>query len=104
MSVIGSDVHVDDYGTIFRVWFKDGGVVVDISLATTKDIYLKPPGTASTGYAGTFITDGTDGGLYYTSGAGVLTTDGEWAIQGHFITPSGSWKSQVRYFDVLPNI
>lgn len=104
MSVLGADIHVDDWGTIFRVWFKDGGVAVDISLATTKNIYLKPPGTTATAYPGTFITDGTDGGLYYTSTSGILATAGGWGIQGHFITPSGSWKSQVRHFTVLPNV
>jgi hypothetical protein len=96
--------HVGDVGTIFEGTFYDGGVIVDISAATTKEIlFRKPDGTVVT-KTGTFSTDGTDGKLRYTTIAGDLDQAGDWRVQGYIVTPTGSWKSSVETFTVLANL
>jgi hypothetical protein len=98
------EIHVGDIGTVFKITFKDGTSIIDISGATTKNIiFCKPDGTKAT-KAGTFTTDGTDGILQYTTVTGDLNIQGVWKIQGFITTTSGSWYSSIGYFEVYKNV
>lgn len=98
------EIHVGDIGTVFKIVFKDGTSIVNISGATTKNIiFCKPDGTKDT-KAGTFTTDGTDGILEYTTVSGDLNIKGIWKIQGFITTSDGSWSSSTGIFEVHNNI
>jgi len=98
------EIHVDDVGTLFIITIYDGDDVVDISAATTKQIkFRKSDGTTLTKTA-TFLTDGSDGKLDYTTVAEDLDVSGSWEIQAFVETPTGNWHSDKGYFEVLPNV
>lgn len=99
------EIHVNDIGTIFRVEIKNAsGSIVDISGATSKNIYFqKPDGTDVTETA-SFTTDGTDGLIQYQTLAADLDQVGLWSYQAKVELPTGTWSSSIIYFDVFSNI
>lgn len=99
-----SEIHEGDIGTQLEVAFFDGPSAVDISTATTKNILLKKPDGTLLTKAGTFVTDGSDGRIKYTTVSGDLNADGLWRIQGHVITSTGEWKTSIDGFRVYPNL
>ena len=101
---INTTIQKDDIGTNFDLTFKEAGVAVDISGATTKEIILRAPDATKTTYAGTFISDGTDGQLRYTTVATDIDQDGHWHLQGKIIMPAGTFFSSVEDFYVKPNL
>ncbi len=98
------EIHVNDIGTVFRVEIKNAsGAVVNISGATSKNIYFqKPDGTVVT-ETGSFTTDGTDGLIQYTTLVTDLDQGGLWSYQAKVELASGTWSSDVIYFDVFAN-
>lgn len=98
------EIHEGDIGTSLEVTVKDGALAIDISSATTKDIFLeKPDGTVLT-KAGVFVTDGSDGKVKYDTVDGDLDTVGNWRIQVHIVTANGEWKSDIETFQVHANL
>ena len=78
---------VDDYGITIQLTVKDSsGVAIDISSASTKDIILVKPTGVSLTKSGSFVTDGTDGKLKYTTIAGDIDVVGQWRIRAHVVT------------------
>lgn len=98
------EIHVNDIGTVFRVEIKNAaGAVVNISGATSKNIYFqKPDGTVVTETA-SFTTDGTDGLIQYATLAADLDQVGLWNYQAKVVLSTGTWSSDVIYFDVFAN-
>lgn len=97
-------IRVNDIGTTLRFTIKDGPDVVNISAATTKQlIFTKPNGVVLTKDA-TFLTDGSDGILYYTAIAGDLDTCGIWQAQAYLVFPSSSYKTSIIKFTVHRNL
>lgn len=97
--------HTGDVGSIIRVLFLDeNGVALDVSGATTLEIFLRDPALATTTHAATFTTDGTDGLIQFTTIAGTFGSDGCWTVQGHVATVSQDWKSNTEEFTVLGNV
>jgi hypothetical protein len=73
-------------GIKLRLTIKDSdGVAVDISTATTKEIYFRKPDGTTVSKTGTFNTDGTDGKLYYSTESGFLTPNGKWHLQAYVV-------------------
>lgn len=100
-----AEIHVGDVGTRFTVTVTDdGGVPVDVSTATTKELKLRPPSGSTLQRAAAFVTDGSNGRLYYDTVAGDLSAPGEWELQAHVILPSGEWHSDITTFDVVGNL
>lgn len=99
-----AEIHKGDIGTVFEVTVQENGAALNISSATTKQILLrKPSGTVLTKTA-SFVTDGTNGKISYTTVAGDLSEDGQWKIQAYIVLPTGSWHSDAQRFDVYPNL
>ena len=92
---------------IIRGTITQGGSVVDISAATTKDFLSKSPTGTVTTSAGSFTTDGTDGQLEvailastYTDAADV----GTWELQAHIIDSPDEFYTEIVTFDVTANL
>ena len=99
-----NEIHVGDVGTRVTVTFKDGTNVVDISGASTKQIWLRRPSGSVLKLDGTFTTDGTDGAIYIDSTASCFASAGDtWEAQGYIETPSGNWHSDKTLFEVFSN-
>ena len=101
---INTTIQKNDIGTEFDITFKEAGVAVNISSATTKSLIFRAPDDTTTTYAGTFITDGTDGKLRYTTVTTDIDQAGHWHIQGKVILSTGTFFSSVEDFYVLPNL
>lgn len=98
------DLHLNDVGTIFEVTILDENVAVPVDNATVKQIiFLKPDGTKLTKNAG-FVTDGTNGVIYYVGIAGDLNVVGIWGIQGFIDSPTWEGFTSIAYFRVKPNL
>ena len=77
---------------------------MDISSVTVKQIVLFSPRGDMLVRNASFLTDGTDGMLTYSTVRGDILVAGEWKIQADLTNPSGSWSTDVKTFDVLPNV
>lgn len=98
------EIHVGDVGTLLEVTVTDDGAAVDISSATTKEFKFKKTDRSTLTKAATFVTNGTDGKLQYTTAGGDLDMAGSWGLQVHVVLPSGEWHSDIQPFTVHPNV
>lgn len=98
-------IHQNDIGTQIKVCIKDcDSVVIDISLASTKQILLKKPSGTTLTKTANFVTDGTDGLIYYSVESGDLSEVGTWKIQGIVTIGGNTWHSSFESFRVYRNI
>ncbi len=101
---MSTKVHVNNIGTNFDLYVKENGNSIDISGATSKQIIFGKPDSSKLTKTADFITDGTDGGIRYTTQSGDLNTVGIWRIQAFIAISGGSFYSDIQSFQVLPNL
>lgn len=82
---------------------QDGVTPQDISGATSLNMFLTKPDLSISSNEATFVTDGTDGKMQYTTQSGELSTIGIYKVQGEYISGSGVFYTQKTYFIVEPN-
>jgi len=99
-----NEIHVNDIGTVFTITIREGTAPVDISTATTKNIIFKRQDQSINTVAGSFVTDGSDGQITYSTVSGDLSVSGEYCIQAKIVMPAGTWNSEVDHFDVYKNL
>lgn len=100
-----NDAHISDVGTAIFLYFTEDAVPFDISLATTKELLFQKKNRETFKKDGTFVTDGSDGGIVYvTEDETILDVAGEWKVQGYIELPSGKWHSDIFTFNVGENI
>lgn len=99
------DIHRDDIGTELVIPMVDeAGTAIDVSGATTKQIWLgKPDGVVLTKTASNDTT-GTDGKIKWVTVSGDLSVAGEWTIQGYVVVSGQEWHSAVSKFTVAQNL
>ena len=98
------EIHVGDVGTQLVVTIKDGTTIVDISTASAKYLVLKKPDGTTLQKNTSFITDGVDGQMQYTSVSGDFTTCGSWKMQGNVELGSSKFRTDIISFKVFRNI
>lgn len=98
------EIHRNDIGTVFNITVKDGDEVVNLSGATTLNLIFKKPNGDIVTKAAVVITDGTDGGIKYTTVDGDLDVAGMWRMQGFIVLGSNSWSTDIISFKVYPNL
>lgn len=78
-----AEIHLNDIGTVFTATILDeDDAVVDISTYTPKQLIFTKPSATKVTQTASFVTDGTDGQIKYTSIAGDLDEEGLWQLQG----------------------
>ena len=80
--------------------------IVDLSTVASYDITFERPGGQSY-FVRTpaFITDGTDGGLFYVAPNDELDIDGSWKVQGLVVDVGGEeYPFDTQRFTVAPKI
>lgn len=92
-------------GAVIEVTCEIDGAT-DISAATVKRIYLKPPGEAAVAKTASFTGTGTDGKIRWTSTAAAdLDDTGDWQGQAYLEHPSYSGYVGIPFgFRVLPHL
>lgn len=102
--LVEDKVFVGDIGTAFRGTFKEDGVAIDISSATTKEIIFEPPNGIKATQTATFFTDGTDGVLQYVSIANDIDRGGDWRLQGYIVMAGFTGYSDIVNFKVYDTL
>jgi hypothetical protein len=101
---MSSEIRQNDINTRFLVTIYSGSAIKDISYATTKQmIFRKPSGTTVTKTAN-FVTDGTDGQLYYDTVSNDLDESGTWKLQCRVASASNDKKTDFSTFVVHQNL
>ena len=99
-----TDIRVADIGVTFKITITDCDTAVDISTASTKQIWLyKPDGTVLTKTA-SFFTDGTDGIITYTTVSGDIDIAGFWRIEAYVVMGTSEYHSEIERFRVYNHL
>lgn len=98
-----TDLRVGAVGIVITFTVKLNGTAQDISSGTTTLTFTKPDGTTVT-KSGTFVTDGTDGQVQYTTEAGFLDQSGIWRVVSYSDLSSSEFYSEVTEFQVYGTI
>ena len=99
-----NEIHEGDIGTVFEITLMDSTSIVDVSGATTQEVFFFRPDKSLLTKASSFTTDGTDGKIQVTSVSTDLTPVGGWQIQAHVVLAAGEWKSDILDFLVTKNL
>ncbi len=101
-----ADLQVGVVGVDITVTLRDQtGALIDISLTSTRFLYLgRPNGRRVSKYAATLVSGGTTGQMKYTTAAATdLDMAGDWTIQAQYTNALGIYYSNVEKLPVLPN-
>jgi hypothetical protein len=92
-------------GTVFEIEItgKDG-TPVDVSLATVKTIKFRKPDKSVVSKNASFLTDGVNGIIIYSTETGVIDQPGIWSMQAIITIPDGYYPSQITNFTVKGNL
>ena len=99
-----NEAHVGDISTRITLTMKDGASVVDISGASTKQVWIADPDGVTVKSDATFTTDGSDGKIYYDTLAATFDQAGDWQVQGYVVTATGTWHSDIQDLKVYANL
>ena len=78
------------------------GSTVDLTGATLKEILFKRVGGPTTSETAGFITDGSDGGITFTTAQTTFNAAGDWRIQAKVEMNSKLYFSNIITFQVSP--
>jgi DUF4097 and DUF4098 domain-containing protein YvlB len=100
------EIHIGDVGTRFLFTIQDCDDVnpLDVSTASSIEIIFKKPDSSTLTVTATFLTDGTDGKVYYDTVAGDIDQVGRWQVQGKVTFPTGVFYSDIHKFQVYANL
>ena len=82
----------------------EGYNILDISDATVKRIIIEKPDHTIISENATFLTDGSDGIIYYRTVAGDLSLAGDYGVQGYIETQNFKGYSSPTSFTVYENL
>lgn len=85
-------IQVNDAGTQIVLKVREGARRLDLSAATLKRIVLTKPDGNEMSRDAAFLTDGTDGGLAYTTVPGEMDQPGLWTVQAELVL--GTWSGR----------
>jgi hypothetical protein len=100
-----NDAHEGDIGIKFVVTIVDGTTPVNLVGATSMFILFKKPDNTWVQHTAAFVTDGSDGQIYYTTSSSAdLNASGVWQIQALVSIGVSTWHSDIAEFTVYENI
>lgn len=99
-----TDLQITDVGVVVELTITDGTDAIDLSSASTMEIVIRGPTSASITKTATFTTDGTDGKIRFTTGVADFVQTGNYQIQGHIIDTGQDWTTSLVTVLVGPNL
>jgi len=96
--------QVNDIKVRLIVTMYEDGAVLDISTATAKSIIFRKPDGTIIEESATFLTDGTDGKIYYDTISTDLDLSGTYKVQGEVSINGGTYRGSVSSFSVKCNL
>jgi len=104
-SAVTSNIQVGTKNLMIECVAKEGYDALDISDATVKQIVIQKPDNTTLTKDGTFVTDGTDGALYYMTETSDIDQPGTYYVQSYFELPDGfEGFSSIDDFVVVANL
>lgn len=103
-TVTKNNICVDAINLLIKLEIREGYGVLDISSATTKNIIISKPNGNIINTIATFLTDGSDGMIYYKTVLGDLNQAGTYGIQAYIDMPSFTGYSIPTNFVVYDNL
>lgn len=101
---VDATLHVGDIGTRIIMTVKDqDGAVVDLSGFTSLKLRIKYGGTVVERNC-VFLTNGTDGKIYYVTIDGDLPVVGKYKFQVKGTSAGGTWYSSIQTRKVEANV
>jgi hypothetical protein len=96
-------IHQGDVGTVIELLILQAGTNTpeDVSDATTITVRVETKGGTVTEHVGSFVTDGADGLIKFTSVAGTFGVAGEAKIQGYLENAGGTKKHHTTEYTVV---
>lgn len=101
---MSSQIHVNDVGTTLIGTVLDSGVAVDISSASSIQMFIKKPDQTTLTKTASFNSDGTDGKMKYVTVSGDIDQAGNYKIQGKVVLGTATYFSSVSTFKVYCNL
>lgn len=101
-----NEVHVNDIGTQFQFTVKEDGAVLNMATtppSTKQVIFRKPDGSCLTKTA-SFLTDGSDGVITYTTVSGDIDAVGTWKAQAYLDFGASAFRTDIISFRVHSNL
>ena len=89
---------------LIELELREGYGVLDISSATVKNVIIEKPDNVLITSSGSFLTDGTDGILYYKTLSGDLDQVGVYNVQAYLEMPDFTGYSTPTSFQVYKNL
>lgn len=98
--------QVNDTGVVLELTItkESDGTALDISSASTRQIFLQPPSGTTITKSAALSGSGTDGKMRYTTEADLLAETGTWQIQGRVVIGSADLRTTVNRFTVNRNL
>lgn len=96
-------VQANAEGVDITLTILEDGAPLNLSSATTKEIFLKGPDGDSSAKTAAFVTDGVDGKIKYTTVEDDLDVAGVWLVQAS-IALDGNFRSSIGRFAVRENL
>lgn len=93
-----------DVGTQMVYGVQEDAVTLAIQAATDLILYFRKPSGELLTKTAQFLTDGSDGKIYYTTIAGDLDEHGVWTIQSKISLSGGTHYGDTKMFSVLPHL
>jgi hypothetical protein len=102
---ISSDIQVGTIGLKIELGLRERYDVLNVSSASPINIIIEKPDNSKTTYPASFLTDGTDGVIYYTTTTtGDLDQAGTYSIQAYMEMSGFKGYSTVSVFEVHANL
>ena len=99
------EIRKGDIGTVFEYTIYDGSTIVDVSTTSSKLLKFFKPDKSIVSKTASFVTDGTDGKIKYTTVSGDLDQAGPWKVQAVLTFSGGEvWSSDIDKVTIHPNL
>jgi len=97
--------HLNDVGSVIVITLMNGGLPVNLSQTTLRQLNFRKPGAAANIIrTASLVTDGTDGKMRYTWAGGDLDIVGIWILMVYIESPTLKLHSDKVQFEVEANL
>ncbi len=80
------------------------GAIINLATSTSRTFEFRKPNGISVSKTALFVTDGTDGKLYYSTGPNDLDEIGEWTMQAVIVDSGGDYPTDIIHINVSKRV
>ncbi len=80
------------------------GLIINLSTSTSRTFEFRKPSGVAVSKTALFVSDGTDGKLYYTTIPADLDEVGEWTMQAVVVDGGGDYPTDIIHINVSKRV